>query len=524
MEDRPSSKHRKHRDKQRGHFTEPGSSNGKEYRSDIYQYGKKRTPTPSSHCDSYGDNLHTTAGSKVSRTSSRSGDFCSNCSRPHSRNDVVPLEKKCYNTQDGFSNTPIMLPKKSTPKMDSFQNKNPNDFILKKRVRFQLNPSKSTPNFRQTAENNSHAVSELKHYGLQKNSQAIHSRDTEQIPFSYETYTMPLVDKPYFYIHEDDIHSPNSRLGKSKDDSSSSQRYKSMYRDLSNLDLCWQDTNDLFGSDTTSGSDKDGELNSKETSLRPRARKDNPPLQQSRVSRRKNSIELSNVPSRLPRQVTKIAESSRSQSDSDEPRHNAQKPLNSTSQRGRTLTKEETDGKFKEYEPDFRQSNNSSRTIHELNNKNKEHRRIWQPREYNKANTVSYMLSEEIMSSDSSEDDDSFYKLMRQQAKNKVHRERLVPDNAYKDVGQYVLDLNRLESSDNDYNMEYKEKPLTSRPSQSRNRNFVGTSIRGKMDDRDLSYKVCNHTKLMNVRRHLIQQCFQNRTTDQREGKIRKAK
>ncbi|KAI8577079.1 hypothetical protein K450DRAFT_282873 [Umbelopsis ramanniana AG] len=485
MEERLSSKHRKRRDKVEERFTEPGSSKGKEYRTDTYQYAIKRTPTPSSQHDSYGDGFDIPTGSKVSRTASRNGDVCRNCSRPHSRNDVVPLDKTCY--EDGFRNTPIMLPKKTPPKMDSFQNKNPNEFILKKRVRFQLNPSKSTPNFRQKPEKNSHSVSEPKHYGLQKDCQAIHSRNADRISFAYETYTDPLVDKPYLYIHEDDIHSPNNPFDKKQNDSLSTRRYKSMYRDLNNLDLDCQDANDLFCSDTTSDSEKDGEINSKETLIQPRARKEYPTQQQQqqqpRGSRRKEIIEVPHMPSRLPRPVTKTFESARSQSDLDEHQH---KPLHSISHKGRTFTNDDTNGIFKGYGPNFHRSNGSSRKFHELNIENNHNRRIWQQRECNRPDGMIHMLSKEIISSESSEDDENFYVQRRQQAKKKIYRERISPDNVTKNVKRYVLDLDRLESSDDDDNMEYREHAFTSQPP---NRNFVGTAVRGKKDDRDLSYK-----------------------------------
>lgn len=517
VEDRPSSKQRKRRANQEGNVAQAvfSKSKGKDGHSDIYQYATKRTPMPSRHYDSYGDNSHATAGIRVSRASSRNGELCLNCSRPHSRNDTVLLDNACYDTEDDSSNTHIMLPKKSLPKMDSFQNNNPKEYVLKKRVRFQLNPSKSTPNFRNKEEKNNHTVPELKDYGLPKKSHENHSRNADQMPPSSETHRRPLVDKSYFYIYEDDIHSPDDLLGKKQDAMFPSRHYNSMYRGLSNLDLNCQDTNEFSDSDVSNDSDNENETHRKEAAPQSKARQFYTSQQQSRGSRQDDLAEVSDIPSRLPRPVTKIMESARSRPDLLKPQHNTPKSVYTTSQRGGTFTKDDTNVNMQEHKHYFQRSGSSSGAYHDP-------RKIRKQREYSKANEVSNILDErEVISSDSSEDNDNVYTPRQQREKSKIRRERIVPDNITKDVEQYVLDLNGYESSDDDYHVEYSEHPLTSRPSQSQNSSFVSTAARMKKDDRDMSYKVCNTGIgiLFMIDSKLISQFLQNRTTAQREGK-----
>jgi hypothetical protein len=488
VEDRPSSKQRKRRANQDGNVTQAvfSKSKGKEGHSDINQYATKRTPTPSRHYDSYADNSHATAGIRVSRASSRNGELCHNCSRTHSRNDTFLLDNACYDTEDDPSNTHIMLPKKSLPKMDCYQNNNPKEYISKKRVRFQLNPSKSTPNFRHKEENNNHTVPELKHYGLQKKSQANHSRNADQMPPSSETQRPPLVDKSYMYIYEDDIHSPDDLLGKKLDAMFPSRHYNSMYRGLSNLDLNSQDTSEFFDSDVSNDSDNEHEIHRKEAAPQAKARQFYASQRQSRGSSQKDFIEVSDIPSRLPRPVTKVVESARSRPDLLKPQHSTPKSVYTTSQRGRTFTKDDNNVNIQEHKHNFQRSGSSSETYHDPGN-------IRKQRGYSKANELSNVLDEqELISSDGSDDDDNVYIPRQQREKTKIRRERIVPGNITKDVEQYVLDLNGYESSDDNYNVEYSEHTLTSRPSQSQNGSFVSTTARMKKDDRDMSYNVCN--------------------------------
>lgn len=484
VEDRPSSKQRKRRDRQEENVAQAvfSKNKGKEGRSDIYQYAANRTPTPTSYNKSYGDNSHATAGIRVSRASPRTGGRCVDCSRPHNRNDTVLLDHACYDTEDDPSDTHIMLPKNSLPKMDNFQNNKAKEYILKKKVRFKLNPSKSTPNFRRKEEGNNHTVPELKHYGSQRKCQANFSLNVDQMPPSSEMHRPPLVDKSYIYIHEDDSHPPDNLLGKKVDAIFPSRHYNGMYHGLSNLDLTCQDTNEFFDSDVSNDSDNKNETHRKDVSPRSKARQFYTSQQQSRGLRQKDIIEVPDIPSRLPRPVNNSVQSTRSRPNLSKPQHNTPKLVHTTLQRGGTLTKDDFNVSIKEYKPAFLRSGNLTETY-------KDPRKIRKQREHSKANGRSNILNEqEVISSDSSEDDDNVYTPRQHREKYEIHRES--PYNITKEVDQYVLDLSECESSDDDYNVEYNGHTLTSRPSQ--NTHFVSSPARVKSNDSYMSYKVCN--------------------------------
>lgn len=252
MENTRYSSRRKHNSEDNNYRTELSPNDSDEFRS---AYVRKGTIPPS---HSHGSRFSTRSGNKTPDLSSEFEHMCHVCHRPNSRVDIAPVENTYYDYdyEDELIINKIFVPKNSIQNIEVHQTNKENQRSLKKKVRFQLTPSKSTPNTRKHSVDSEFSVPPLWQHGSKSKRDAIPTRHFDDTPVEYERHVLS-PDKTNFDIYEDSLPSLQ-RDFRSRNDISPSQRR--------NIQKCSNATGDRSGhptsyysseSDATSDSDTD---------------------------------------------------------------------------------------------------------------------------------------------------------------------------------------------------------------------------------------------------------------------------
>jgi hypothetical protein len=302
MENTRYSSRRKHNSEDNNYRTELSRNDGDEFHS---AYVRKRTIPPS---HSYGSRFSTRSGNKTPDLSSEFEHICHVCNRPNSRVDIAPVENTYYDYdyEDELTINKIFVPKNPIQNIEVHQTNKENQKSLKKKVRFQLTPSKSTPNTRKHSVDSEFPVPPLWQYGSKSKSDARPTRHFDDTPVEYERHLLS-PDKTTFDIYEDSLPSLQREFRSRKDISPLQGR---------NIQTCSNATGDRSGhptsyysseSDATSDSDTDKLEQQPVRNLLLRPRKpttsDRLPNSDSGKSTAQ-TVNYKKIPSRLPRPVT----------------------------------------------------------------------------------------------------------------------------------------------------------------------------------------------------------------------------
>ncbi|KAH8550379.1 hypothetical protein BGW37DRAFT_499092 [Umbelopsis sp. PMI_123] len=467
MDDPRFSTKRIHRAKQDRYFTESNSCRSDVLDSNAYWHTRKRTPTLSSNYDSYCNNISTRPASKLSRASFENMHLCCNCSRSSSRAGFPTQNQSDDDAQDNNISSPLMFAKKLSPKIDGFQNNEVNEITFKKRVRFQLSPSKSSPNFRKKEDEASHNVPVLQHQRSRTRSERKFSRDTDYMAKSNGKKSIPLTDNSYLNINEVKFHEPNNSLKPEYEWSISPRYYKNTDHNLSNSKSGYQDNYHTSESDLGSDRDRDRDTYNDEHSLRTRTRTVYESLLQPDGVRRREPVDLAKIPSRLPRPIQKVQEIIPSLSDVND--HNdGSNSKRATYHKGKTFIKDNVNAADNEPATGFQRSHSSAGTYRKFIEENDVCRRPWNQSSRSTKNTRRRVLREEISSTDSFEEEDGFELQTSPVAKNLLQHKRTLPEikrnpKLTREKERYPLDLSSSESDDDDYSTDYNKHILKTR-------------------------------------------------------------
>lgn len=405
MENTHYSSRRKHNSEDNNYRTELSRNNGDEFRS---AYVRKRTiPPPHSH----GSRFSTRSGNKTPDLSSEFEHICHICHRPNSRVDIAPVENTYYDYdyEDELTINKIFVPKNSIQNIEVHQTNKKNQKSLKKKVRFQLTPSKSTPNTRKHSVDSEFPVPPLWQYGSKSKSNARPTRHFDDTPVEYERHVLS-PDKTNFDIYEDSLPLLQGEF-RSRNDISPSQGR--------NIRTCSTATGDGSGhptsyysseSDATSDSDTDKleQQPVRNRLLRPRKPTTSDCLPNSDSGKSTaQTVNYKKIPSRLPRPVTDTSDHGNILHGANNRFHNVSSHANSNFRQSQSAHNYVNE--FVEFRTDSRLSRSSASEHRNLNVKRIVERNLPQLSTSKPSDNRFIRPTETVPSADSSDDEEEHF-------------------------------------------------------------------------------------------------------------------